>query len=215
MGMAEIDGRVEDQSMPPESGCYEIRFRLAGYEALTPAFGLLILGAGIFIPRASLLGRVIGIAGGALFTVPYVILLVRRTIVFRADQAGITLGPEVLKFQFSTVFIPWADIRKVILYKITRASRTMGRQRGTYIGIVPHDRAPAVTVMRTGLALSAGAAVRSSRATAVAPLRRRAGGPCSQACSLESGRPWTVAHLDRHAEQGSRPATCRTTSGRC
>ncbi len=143
MGMAEIDGRVEDQSMPPESGCYEIRFRLAGYEALTPAFGLLILGAGIFIPHASLLGRVIGIAGGALFTVPYVILLVRRTIVFRADQAGITLGPEVLKFQFSTVFIPWADIRKVILYKITRASRTMGRQRGTYIGIVPHDRAPA------------------------------------------------------------------------
>jgi len=102
---------------------------------------------GIFAPE-SLPARVIVVALGGLFAVPYVILLVTRKIVFRADHAGITLGPELPMFQFSTVFIPWADIKKITLYKITRPSRTMGRQPGTYIGIVPHDRAPADAAAR-------------------------------------------------------------------
>jgi hypothetical protein len=72
--------------------------------------------------------------------VPYVILLARRAIVFRADQAGITLGPEVPTRQFFSEFIPWPDINKITLYQITRPSRTVGRQPGTYIGIVPHHR---------------------------------------------------------------------------
>jgi hypothetical protein len=132
----------ERYRMPPDPACYEIRFRL-GYEALLPIVGLLLLAMGVFAPPESLFARVFGIALGGLYVVPYVILLVTRTIVFRADQAGITLGPELPMLQFFTVFIPWADIKKITLYKITRMSRTMGKQPGTYIGIVPHDRAPA------------------------------------------------------------------------
>ena len=124
--MAEINGEVEDQSMPPDPGCYEIRFRLAGYEALFSVFGLLLFALGIFAPE-SLIARVASVAVGGLFTVPYVILLASRKIVFRADHAGITLGPELPLFHFSTVFIPWPDIKKITLYKITRASRQMGR----------------------------------------------------------------------------------------
>ncbi len=103
--------------------------------------GLAFISLGIFVP-APLSERALPLALGGLFTVPYVILLVRRTVVFRADHAGITLGPELPMLQFRTVF-PWADIKKITLYKITRPSQTMGKQPGTYIGIVPHRRAPA------------------------------------------------------------------------
>ena len=133
--------------MPPDPGCYEIRFRLAGYEALFSVFGLLLFALGIFAPE-SLIARVAIVAVGGLFTVPYVILLVSRKIVFRADHAGITLGPELPLFHFSTVFFPWADIKKITFYKITRASRQMGRWPGIYIGIVPRDRAPADAATR-------------------------------------------------------------------
>jgi len=69
--------------------------------------------------------------------VPYLILLISRTL-FRADQAGITLGLELGRSGFSrTVFIPWTDIEKIALYKITRRSAQAGR-KGSYIKIVPH-----------------------------------------------------------------------------
>jgi hypothetical protein len=128
--------------MPPSPAGYEIRFRLAGWEALGPPFGLLFLAAGIFAPDP-LYMRVFLIAGGGFLTVPYVIMLARRTAVFRADQAGITLGPEVPMRQFSAQFFPWAEIKKITFCKITRWSRTPGRQPGTYIGIVPHRMPPA------------------------------------------------------------------------
>ncbi len=64
-------------------------------------------------------------------------MLARRTAVFRADQEGITLGPEVPMRQFSAQFFSWAEIKKITFYKITRWSRTPGKQPGTYIGIVP------------------------------------------------------------------------------
>jgi len=133
--------------MPPGPAGYEIRFRLAGWEALGPPFGLLFLAAGIFAPDPLYL-RVFLIAGGGFLTVPYVIMLARRTAVFRADQAGITLGPEVPMRRFSAQFFPWAEIKKITFYKITRWSRTPGRQPGTYIGIVPRRTPPAGAARR-------------------------------------------------------------------
>jgi hypothetical protein len=117
-------------------GGYAVRFRLAGWEALAPPFGLLSAAFGIFAPDPLYL-RVFFIALGGFLTVPYVIMLAGRTAVFRADQAGITLGPEVLMLQFSAQFFPWADIKKITFYTITRWSQTTGKQPGTYIGIVP------------------------------------------------------------------------------
>jgi hypothetical protein len=42
----------------------------------------------------------------------------------------------------NSVFIPWADIEKITLYKITRSNRRVGRA-GSYIKIVPHGVGPA------------------------------------------------------------------------
>ncbi len=133
--------------MPPGPGGYEIRFRLAGWEALIPPLGLLCLAAGIFSPD-SLYLRVVLIAFGGYLTVPYVIMLAGRTAVFRADQEGITLGPEVPMRQFSAEFFPWADIKEITVYTITRWSRTPGKQPGTYIGIVPRRTPPAGAARR-------------------------------------------------------------------
>ena len=123
--------------MPAGPGGYEIRFRLAGWEALCPPFVRApFLAAGIFSPD-SLYLHVVLIAFGGFLTVPYVVMLAGRAAVFRADQEGITLGPEVPMRQFSAEFFPWAEIKKITVYKITRWSRTPGKQPGTYIGIVP------------------------------------------------------------------------------
>jgi hypothetical protein len=80
-------------SNPELPGSYALRFRLAGWEALAPQFGLLSAAFGIFAPDLLYL-RVLFIALGGFLTVPYVIMLAGRTTVFRADQAGITLGPR-------------------------------------------------------------------------------------------------------------------------
>jgi hypothetical protein len=129
--------------VPPKPDCYEIRFRLAGYEALFPVFGLLFLAGGILPPGESLALRVFFIACGGLFILPFVILLASRPIVFRADDAGITLGPELPTLQFSSLFIPWADIDTVSLYKRVGLSNQRGKSPGTYIEIVLDDREPA------------------------------------------------------------------------
>jgi hypothetical protein len=140
--MAETIRRVDHGRVPPKPDCYEIRFGLAGYEALFPVFGLLFLAPGIFVP-GSLAQRLVFIACGGLFIVPYVILLALRPIVFRADHAGITLGPELPTLQISSSFIPWADVDTVSLYRRVGLSNQRGKSPGTYIEIVLDDNEPA------------------------------------------------------------------------
>jgi hypothetical protein len=141
--MAETVRRVDHRRVSAKLDCYEIRFRLAGYEALLPVFGLLLLAFGIFVP-GSLAQRASFIACGGLFIVPYVILLASRPIVFRADHAGITLGPELSTLQFSSSgVIGWADIDTVILYKRVGLSNQRGKSPGTYIEIVLDEGEPA------------------------------------------------------------------------
>ncbi len=140
--MAKTIRRVDHGRVPPKPDCYEIRFRLVGYEALFPVFGLLFLAPGILVP-GSLAQRLVFIACGGLFIVPYVILLASRAIVFRADHAGITLGPELPTLQFSSSFIPWADIDTVSLYRRVGLSNQRGKSPGTYIEIVLDDNEPA------------------------------------------------------------------------
>src|SRR5260370_6903827 len=81
------------------------------------------------------------VALGGSLALRYVIPLVSREILFRADPAGITLGTlGQFGFSSSTVFIPWTDIKKIALYKITRWTRRFGRT-GSYMGIVPRGAA--------------------------------------------------------------------------
>lgn len=141
--MAETIRRADHSRVPPTPDCYEIRFRLAGYEALFPVFGLLFLAGGILPPGESLAPRVFFIACGGLFIVPYVILLASRPIVFRADRAGITLGPELPTLQFSSSFITWADVDTISLYRRVGLSNQRGKSPGTYIEIMLDDGEPA------------------------------------------------------------------------
>jgi hypothetical protein len=126
--------------MPRDPGCYEIRFRLAS------RFGLPLVLAGIIgvgrsghvLPGSWRLAMIA--VGGILAVLTWP---VSRKIVFRADHAGITLGPKMPTFRFSsTAFFPWADIEEIIFYKLSRPSLTVRRWPGRYIGIVPRHGAP-------------------------------------------------------------------------
>src|SRR5215471_4780767 len=68
----------------------------------------------IFVPFALALAVLTAQGAG-------VIDRVRRTTAFRADQAGITLGtvPDRLTVRRgSRLFIPWADVERIILYPV-------------------------------------------------------------------------------------------------
>ena len=128
-------------SVPPDSGCYEIRCRLTGLGAYTVILGLVMIALGVFRHQWPPYERVISVAVGAFFALQVVIRIISRKIVFRADPTGVTLSSLAwLGFSSSTVFIPWTDIKKIALYKITRWTRRGGRT-GSYMVIVPRGAA--------------------------------------------------------------------------
>jgi hypothetical protein len=100
---------------------YEVRYRLTSRAAVGLAASVLLVVLGflwhlpvIFLPLAAALAVLTAQGAG-------VIDRVRRTTAFRADQAGITLGtvPDRLTVRRgSRLFIPWADIERIILYPV-------------------------------------------------------------------------------------------------
>lgn len=121
---------------------YEERYRLTGRIAGSLAFSLVFLAVGIFFPLL-LPERVLYLAFGGVIVLRAVVVLVSRLIAFRADQAGITLGPDLfnLPFRFSAVFISWADVERIVLYR-----RLRGRFRGVErIGIERRRGAPVLS----------------------------------------------------------------------
>jgi hypothetical protein len=97
---------------------YEERYRLTSRASVGLAASLLLVVVGflwhlpvIFLPLAAALAVLTARGAG-------VIDRVRRTTAFRADQAGITLGtvPDKLTVRRgSRLFIPWADVERIIL----------------------------------------------------------------------------------------------------
>lgn len=137
MGMAETDNWADHHGVAQDPGCYEVRFRLTGLYAFQISFGLVLIAVGIFQHQRLLSERVIIAALGGLIVLRYVIPLLSRKVLFRADPTGVMLGSLAwLGLSSSTVFIPWADIEKIALYKITRWTRRSGRT-GSYMVIVP------------------------------------------------------------------------------
>jgi hypothetical protein len=121
---------------------YEERHRLTGRIAGSLAFSLVFLAVGVVFPL-SLPERALYIAFGGVIALRGVVVLVSHVIAFRADHAGITLGADMfnLPFRFSAVFISWADIEKIVLYR-----RLRGRFRGVEcIGIERSQKAPALS----------------------------------------------------------------------
>jgi hypothetical protein len=110
---------------------YEERYRLTvrGAAGLAASAILVVIGflwhlPVIFLPLG--IGLAVLTAQGA-----GVIDRARRTMAFRADEAGITLGavPDKLTVRRgSQLFIPWADVERIVLYPV----RPRGRgARGT------------------------------------------------------------------------------------
>jgi hypothetical protein len=129
--------------MLPDQGCYEERYRLTGSVAWELALPLLLL-----VP--ALLGSqpvgwlILSLVAFAVVTLPSVLAVASRRTAFRADHAGITLGPDPLRGptrHISPVLIPWADVDRIILYR-GPATRGLAVQDGPCIGIQRRPGAP-------------------------------------------------------------------------
>jgi hypothetical protein len=102
--------------MLPDPARYEERYRLTG-AALGLASALLAVGLG-FLWHTNL----IFVALAVLAAIPAVLVITRRPVALRADHAGITLGSERQLPRRPAVFIPWADVEKIILYPGRKAA---------------------------------------------------------------------------------------------
>jgi hypothetical protein len=141
--LAEVTRRAEHRKMLPDQGCYEERYRLTGSVAWELALPLLLL-----IP--AVLGSqpigwlILSLVAFAVVTLPSVLAVASRRTAFRADHAGITLGPDPLRGptrHISPVLIPWADVDRIILYR-GPATRGLAVQDGPCIGIQRRPGAP-------------------------------------------------------------------------
>ena len=134
---------VDHGSMPPDLACYEERYRLTGGAALGLAASLLSIGLG-FLWHTPVVFAVLAVILAALtVTMPGggVIDAARRVTAFRADHAGITLGavPGKLSGRGPAVFIPWADVERIVLYPAAR--RGQGTQ-AQCLGVQRREGAP-------------------------------------------------------------------------
>jgi hypothetical protein len=128
--------------------CYEELHRLTGRIAGSLAFGLVFVALGIFFPM-TLPERVLYLAFGGVIALRAVLVVANRMIAFRADHAGITLGVDLfsLPFRFSAVFISWADIERIVLYRRLRGRvrvvECIGIERRQSAPVLSHGNEPA------------------------------------------------------------------------
>jgi hypothetical protein len=126
--------------MTPDPGRYEERYGLTKRVVWTLTVVITLVSVAALVP-SSLALKLIALLP-ALFALPGVARLVSRTTAFRADIAGITLGADPADWPFRrvpAVFIPWADIERVILYR--RPSRLSGEYQ-PYIAVQRREGAP-------------------------------------------------------------------------
>jgi hypothetical protein len=133
--------------MAPDLACYEERYRLTGGAALGLAASLLSVGLG-FLWHTPVVFVVIAVILLVLtVTTPRggVIDAVRRLTAFRADHAGITLGavPGKLTGRGPAVFIPWADVERIVVYPSARQGLG-GQSQVQCIGVQRREGAPAL-----------------------------------------------------------------------
>ncbi len=120
--------------MLPDPGRYEERYRLTG-AAWQLASALLAVGLGLLWHT-----RLIFAALTVLAAIPAVLALARPPVAFRADHAGITLGSGWQLPHRPAVFIPWADVEKIILYP----GYTSGGDQVQRIGVQRREGAQAL-----------------------------------------------------------------------
>jgi hypothetical protein len=123
-------GRDMISGVTGEPGVYVARY---GWNRRS---GSLIVGAAVFVLVAltapmSLALRVVTLVffgGGALV---FVTSIATRRVALRVDASGVTLGGSPGRYGATTVLIPWADIREIVLW---RQPVTYGRSV-RYVGV--------------------------------------------------------------------------------
>jgi hypothetical protein len=124
--------------MLPDPGRYEERYRLTG-----AALGLVSALLGLLWHT-----QLIFAALTVLAVIPAVLAVALRPVAFRADHAGITLGSDRLLPRRPAVFIPWADVERIVLYPGRKAAGfgdyLWASAEVEYIGVQHRDGAPAL-----------------------------------------------------------------------
>ena len=120
--------------MLPDPGRYEERYRLTG-AAWGLASALVVFGLG-FLRHTHLISAALTVL--ITIAIPAVLAVALRPVAFRADHAGITLGSGWQLPGRPAVFIPWADVEKIILYP----GYTSGGNQVQCIGVQRRDAAP-------------------------------------------------------------------------
>jgi hypothetical protein len=133
--------------MPSELRSYEERYRLTGRAVLGLAASLLSVALGLLWHTPVIFAALAVLLAALTVTLPgaRVVDAARRRTAFRADHAGITLGavPGKLARAGSAVFIPWAEVERIVLYPALRLDQG-GHAQVQCIGIQRRHGAPSL-----------------------------------------------------------------------
>jgi hypothetical protein len=125
-----------------DQGLYEERYRLTGSIAASLALSVVMFGVAVHFSYVTWMA--LSVLAFVTITVPALAAAAGRRIAFRADPLGITLGASPLSWpgrDSSPVFIPWADVERIVLYSGPRA-REPGAKDRQWIGIQRRPSAP-------------------------------------------------------------------------
>ena len=133
-----IRHRGWDPTVPPDPGCYEERYKVAGV-AMGLAATLLAVGLLAAVRGSVWHPQLIFAAFPVLLAIPVVLAMALHPVAFRADHAGVTLGAVRVLPPRPAVFIPWSDIEQIILYPAGS-----GRKAVECVGVQRREGAPAL-----------------------------------------------------------------------
>jgi hypothetical protein len=121
--------------MAPESFVYEARYGWNGRTGRIVVVGIVFAVAGVALPLVLRIIDIVFFGGGALF---FLGVICTRRVAFRVDASGVTLGGTPPRYRSGTRMVPWADIRKVVLWE---QPMPYGRSM-RYVGLVRRKGAP-------------------------------------------------------------------------
>jgi hypothetical protein len=129
----------------PDQGLYEERYRLTGAVAASLAVSLVMLGIS-FHGTHDAFWLALSVLAFVTVTVPALAAAATRRIAFRADPMGVTLGGDPISWtgrSGGTVFIPWFDVEKIVIYRAGTGKQCVGVQRRASAPPLPRGNDPA------------------------------------------------------------------------
>jgi len=118
--LARVRARWNHDSVYPDSGCYEERYRVSRTAQRGLSTSCVLLPTAIGLMSLNIVVSLVLFVLGAITALPAVAGLAVRRTAFRADYAGITLGADLrdgwaLRWD-RAVFVPWADVEQIVIY---------------------------------------------------------------------------------------------------